>query len=81
VRLGGFVHVNTAESFFAILKRGVYGSFHHVSEKHLQRYVNEFAFRWNHRVALGVNDTQRASAAIKGIEGKRLTYRRINAVQ
>jgi hypothetical protein len=42
----------------------------------LQRYVNEFAFRWNHRVALGVNDAQRAHAAIKGIEGKRLTYRR-----
>lgn len=78
VRLGGFVHVNTAESFFAILKRGVYGTFHHVSEKHLQRYVNEFAFRWNQRAALGVNDAQRAAAAIKGIEGKRLTYRRID---
>ncbi len=71
--------MNTAESFFSILKRGVYGTFHSVSEQHLQRYVNEFAFRWNHRVAR-VSDTQRANAAIKGIEGKRLTYRRIDAI-
>ena len=57
VRLGGFAHVNAAESFFSILKRGVYGTFHSVSEQHLQRYVNEFAFRWNHRVKLGFSDT------------------------
>ena len=49
----GKAHINTAESFFAILKRGVTGSFHSVSEKHLQRYADEFAFRWNNRVTLG----------------------------
>ena len=68
--------VNTAESFFAILKRGIMGSFHSVSEQHLQRYVTEFEFRWNTRVALEINDTMRAAAILKGAEGKRLTYRR-----
>lgn len=71
VRLGGFVHVNTAESFFALLKRGVYGSFHAVSEQHLQRYVDEFCFRFSRRK---IDDTSRTDAAIKGSSGKRLTY-------
>ena len=75
VRLGSFVHVNTAESFHALLKRGIYGAFHAVSEQHLQRYVNEFAFRWNGRK---LTDHERANEALKGIEGKRLTYRRTN---
>jgi hypothetical protein len=68
--------VQNAEAFFAILKRGVYGTFHSVSEAHLQKYCNEFAFRWNTRSSLGVEDTQRAEEILKGIEGKRLTYRR-----
>jgi hypothetical protein len=67
--------VQSAEAFFAILKRGVMGSFHSVSEQHLNRYVDEFAFRWNTRSALGIEDTERASRAIKGAVGKRLTYR------
>jgi transposase-like protein len=71
----GLAHTNTAEAFFAILKRGVMGSFHSISEQHLQRYCDEFAFRWNHRSALGIEDTERAAAAIKGAAGKRLTYR------
>lgn len=71
----GDVTTNTVESSFAILKRGLYGTFHSVSEKHLQRYATEFDFRWNHRVKLGVDDVQRTAAALKGIEGKRLTYR------
>jgi hypothetical protein len=71
----GLAHTNTAEVFFAILKRGVMGSFHSISEQHLQRYCDEFAFRWNHRSALGIEDTERAAAAIKGAAGKRLTYR------
>lgn len=70
------VHSNTAESFFAILKRGVYGTFHSVSEAHLHRYLAEFDFRWNTRAALGMDDTQRTDQAIKGSTGKRLTYRR-----
>lgn len=69
-------HTQTVESFFAILKRGLMGSFHSVSEQHLQRYVDEFCFRWNHRQSLDVNDFQRAAAILKGAKGKRLTYRR-----
>lgn len=68
----GDVHVNTAESFFALLKRGLIGTFHAVSRRHLHRYVNEFAFRWNHRKA---DDGARTVAAIRGAEGKRLLYR------
>ena len=52
--------VQSAEAFFAILKRGVMGSFHSISEQHLQRYVDEFAFRWDNRSAMGVEDAERA---------------------
>jgi len=71
----GQAHIQSAESFFAILKRGVTGSFHSVSERHLQRYVDEFAFRWNTRSSLGVEDAERATLAMKGANGKRLRYR------
>ena len=74
----GDVTSNTAESSFAILKRGLTGTFHSVSEKHLQRYCTEFDFRWNYRQSQGFSDTDRANAALKAITGKRLTYRRIN---
>lgn len=67
--------VQGAESFFAVFKRGVYGSFHSVSEKHLQRYLDEFVFRWNTRSSLGVEDFERAALLLKGVKGKRLTYR------
>ena len=69
-------HSNTVESYFAVLKRGVYGTFHHVSEAHLNRYLAEFDFRYNTRSALGIDDTQRANELLRGIAGKRLTYRR-----
>lgn len=72
----GEAHVNTAESFFAILKRQMYGTHHAVSEAHLNRYVTEAAFKWNHRAKLGIDDVERANAAIRGAGGKRLTYRR-----
>jgi len=72
VRLGGFIHTNTVEGYFSLIKRGVYGTFHHVSEAHLHRYLVEFDFRYNHRK---VPDDVRAAAAIKGAHGKRLTYR------
>jgi transposase-like protein len=75
----GPVTTNTVEGFFSILKRGLNGIYHHVSEQHLQRYVTEFDFRYNNREALGVDDEQRAAEVVKGIGGKRLTYRRINA--
>jgi transposase-like protein len=68
----GDVCTNTAESFFAVLKRGIYGTFHAVSKKHLNHYVNEFAFRWDTRK---MNDGLRVVKAIKGAEGKRLMYR------
>jgi transposase-like protein len=80
VKLGGFAHVNTAESFHALIKRGIYGTFHAVSEQHLKRYISEAAFKWNTRTKLGFTDADRALAALKGIEGKRLTYRRSNAL-
>lgn len=67
---------NTVESFFATFKRGIMGSFHSVSEQHLQRYVDEFAFRWNTRQSLDWDDFERAAAILKASQGKRLTYRR-----
>ena len=68
----GDVYINTAESFFALLKRGVYGNFHHCSKKHLQKYCDEFSFRWDNRK---VNDGVRRNTALSMAEGKRLTYR------
>ena len=54
----------------------MYGTHHAVSEHHLQRYINEIAFKWNNRISLGIDDTTRTINAIKGAEGKRLLYRR-----
>jgi len=72
---GGFWHTNTVENYFSILKRGINGTYHHVSQQHLKRYLAEFDFRYNERSGLGVSDAERAAKALKGIEGKRLTYR------
>jgi transposase-like protein len=71
----GDVHTNTIEGVFSIFKRGMKGNYQHCKEKHLHRYLAEFDFRYNNRVALGVNDLARADAALMGIVGKRLTYR------
>ncbi len=68
----GDINSNTAESFFALLKRGVYGSFHHISKQHTPKYINEFAFRWNNR---DITDGERMQVAFSQIEGKRLLYR------
>jgi transposase-like protein len=73
VRMGGFAHSNTAENFFSIFKRGVIGTYHHMSEAHLARYCREFDLRYNTR---SMNDGDRAAVILKGMEGKRLTYRR-----
>jgi transposase-like protein len=62
---------NEVEAYFALLKRGVYGSFHHISKQHLNRYCDEFSFRWNHRKS---SDADRIMEAIRCSEGKRLTY-------
>jgi transposase-like protein len=69
---GTVSHVNNCESFFSLLKRGVYGSFHHVSKEHLHRYCEEFSFRWNHR---HVTDGERMIAGLKQIEGKKMVYK------
>ncbi len=71
----GDAHTNTIEGYFSILKRGIYGTYHHVSPAHLRRYLAEFDFRYNERAALDVDDTQRAAKALKGVVGKRLRYR------
>ena len=68
----GDAHVNSAESFFALFKRGVHGTFHHVSKGHFHRYADEFGFRWDHRK---VTDGERTVAAIQGSAGKRLAYK------
>ncbi|HXL68248.1 MAG TPA: IS1595 family transposase [Xanthobacteraceae bacterium] len=69
------VHTNSAEGYFSIFKRGMRGVYQHCGEKHLHRYLAEFDFRYNNRSNLGVEDGERAVRAVKGAEGKRLTYR------
>jgi hypothetical protein len=69
-RKGG-ANINTAESYFAIMKRGIYGTFHHVSTRHLPRYCDEFDFRWNHR---RIDDGEGTVAALAMTGGKRPTY-------
>lgn len=64
--------INEAEAFFGLLKRGITGAYHRVSKEHLQRYCDEFSFRWSHRK---VSDTERTIAAIRCAEGQRLMYR------
>lgn len=71
----GAVTTNTVEGFFSIFKRGMRGIYQHCSEAHLHRYLAEFDFRYSHRVKLGFSDMDRANMVLKGIVGKRLTYR------
>ncbi len=73
VRLGGFVHVNTAECRFSLMKRAVFGTHHSISEAHLSRYLAEWDFKFNTRTMI---DRERAVLIAKSVEGKRLTYRR-----
>ena len=70
------ISTNTVEGFYSIFKRGMKGIYQHCGEQHLQRYLAEYDFRYNNRTKLGVDDAQRTVNALKGIEGKRLTYRR-----
>lgn len=70
----GNVHTNTVESFFALLKRGIMGSYHHVSRKHLNRYCDEFAFRWSHR---HTTDRERTTAALTQTVGRTLSFRKL----
>jgi len=77
----GDVTTNTVESYFSVFKRGMRGTYQHCAEKHLHRYLAEFDFRYNNRIALGVDDGERAEQLAKGIVGKRLTYRRTNGAR
>jgi len=77
-RLSGFIHTNTAENFFSIIKRGITGSYHHVSEAHLHRYLSEFDYRYNTR---HMTDFEFLASSMPGIVGKRLTYRRPHDAQ
>jgi len=70
----GDVHTKSAEGYFSIFKKGMRGVYQHCREKHVHRYLAEFDFRYNHRVRLGFNDMDRTLEAIRGAEGKRLTY-------
>lgn len=73
----GNVHTNSVEGFFSILRRGLYGTYQHVSEAHLHRYLNEFDYRYSNREALGVDDKTRANLAVRNAKGRRLTYERL----
>jgi hypothetical protein len=81
VDLNHTVHTNTVEGYFSVFKRGMRGTYQHCKEKHLHRYLAEFDFRYNNRVALGVSDEARAALMVKGAQGKRLTYRTTGRVQ
>lgn len=70
------VHTNSAEGYFSIFKRGLVGTYRHMSEQHLNRYLAEFDFRMSNRIKLGITDDMRTDIALEGIVGKRLTYRR-----
>jgi ISXO2-like transposase domain len=72
----GDVYTNTIEGYFSIFKRGMKGVYQHCGEKHLHRYLAEFDFRYNNRIALGIGDKERVETIVQGISGKRLTYRR-----
>jgi ISXO2 transposase-like protein len=71
----GEAGTQAVENFFSVFKRGMRGTYQHCSEKHLARYLHEFAFRYSHRSALGVEDCERAALAIQGGDGKRLLYK------
>jgi len=75
----GRIHTNTVEGYFSIFKRGMKGVYQHCSEKHLHRYLAEFDFRYSHREANGCDDADRSVQALRGVAGKRLTYRRTHA--
>ena len=72
----GDAHTNTLEGYFSIFKKGMVAVYQHCSEQHLKRYLTEFDFRYNNRIAVGVDDSERTIRALKGAEGRRLTYRR-----
>ncbi len=77
---GEKINTNTVEGYYSVFKRGMIGVYQHCSERHLHRYLAEFDFRYSNRVKLGVNDTDRATRALLGVKGKRLTYETTTAL-
>ena len=75
----GIVHTNTVEGYFSVFKRGMKGVYQHCGKQHLHRYLAEFDFRYNNRVKLGCGDVERSDRALRGVVGKRLTYRTVDA--
>jgi len=75
VKLDREIHTNTIEGFFSIFKRGMKGVYQHCGHHHLNRYLAEFDFRYSNRIALGVDDKERAESLLRGAQGKRLTYK------
>jgi hypothetical protein len=73
-KTGTIITINSAESYYAVFKRGMFGIYQWCSEQHLHRYVVEFDFRHSNREKLKVDDTERANRALIGVKGKRLTY-------
>jgi len=78
---GVSIGVNTVEGYYSIFKRGMKGVYQHCGERHLHRYLAEFDFRYSNRAALGVDDTERATLAIRGGHGRRLTYKPTSSAQ
>ena len=74
----GIIHANSVENFYSVFKRGMKGIYQHCGEQHLHRYVTEFDFRYNYRVRLGFDDQARMDAALRGIVGRRLTYKPVD---
>ena len=74
------IHTNTIEGYFGLFKRGMKGVYQHCKEKHLHRYLAEFDFRYNNRVALGIDDSERAERALGGAKGRRLMYRQSSCI-
>jgi transposase-like protein len=78
-KIDRYIHSNTVEGFFSIFKRGMKGIYQHAAKRHMHRYMAEFDFRYSNRKAVGIEDSQRADIALRGIVGKRLTYETIGA--
>lgn len=72
------VHTNTIEGYFSVFKRGMKGVYQHCAKRHLHRYLAEFDFRYNERLANGIDDVERTEKALRGVVGRRLTYRTTN---
>ena len=75
----GDIYTNTVEGFFSIFKRGMRGVYQHCGEQHLHRYLAEFDLRYTNRIAVGINDSDRALKALQGAVGKRLTINKLTS--